>query len=417
MKRATMFLLACYAFAVPWEYSLDLGEPFGNIARLVGLLLLLALLLRAGLRQGIRRPGALQWLVLALYLYFVASGLWTVDGEATAEKIRAYFQVMMVIWLAWEAVETPEDLRLMARALVAGCSVLALLTIQSFTNAEAMAAEQIRFVAEGQDPNDVARFLDLGLPIAALLCATEPGRWARWIAAGYLPIGLTAVLLTASRGGFSAAVLASLGAGALLVRWRPRAALGGCVSFAAGGAALWLFIPSETLERLATIPEQVGTGDLNDRLSLWGAGWHAFTQAPWLGYGAGNFSLASGLSPGDTAHNTLIAVLVMGGLLAATILVAIGIAVTNAAIQTRGLFRIAALTTVAVWVTTSMVGSVEENRMTWLIFAFLAISGRMSAELPQTMESAWPLHGRIPEKAGWPSTTVVPARSIAASTE
>jgi hypothetical protein len=65
MRRVAWWLLALFAFAIPWEYSLDLGEPFGNVARIAGLLLLLAAvpaLLQAG---SLRRPDLLQWLVLA----------------------------------------------------------------------------------------------------------------------------------------------------------------------------------------------------------------------------------------------------------------------------------------------------------------------------------------------------------------
>ena len=50
------------------------------------------------------------------------------------------------------------------------------LTLANFSSPEAIAAGQIRFVAEGQDPNDVARYLDLGFPLAALLLNSEP-RW------------------------------------------------------------------------------------------------------------------------------------------------------------------------------------------------------------------------------------------------
>ena len=55
------------------------------------------------------------------------------------------------------------------RAWLAGSWVLALLTIANFALARSCIAEQIRFAAAGQDPNDVARFLDLGFPVAALL--------------------------------------------------------------------------------------------------------------------------------------------------------------------------------------------------------------------------------------------------------
>ena len=37
MRRTTWILLLVLAFAIPWEYSLDLGEPLGNVARIAGL--------------------------------------------------------------------------------------------------------------------------------------------------------------------------------------------------------------------------------------------------------------------------------------------------------------------------------------------------------------------------------------------
>src|SRR5580658_2970609 len=102
MRRTTWILLLVLAFAIPWEYSLDLGEPLGNVARIAGLLVLLATvpaLLQAG---RMRTPRAFWWLTLALYLWFCGSYFWTVDPVATLEKIRAYFQEVMIVWLVWE---------------------------------------------------------------------------------------------------------------------------------------------------------------------------------------------------------------------------------------------------------------------------------------------------------------------------
>jgi len=378
MHRLTVVLLILFAFAVPWEYSLDLGEPFGNAARILGLFLLLAAIPLALIRKEVRRPGWVQWLVLVLYAYFACSYFWTVDQEATMEKIRAYFQVMMAVWLIWEVAETAEHLRALLRAFVAGCWVLALLTFADFSSASAVAAEQIRFVATGQDPNDVARFLDLGFPIATLLFATEKNWMIRLLAIGYVPVGLLAVLLTASRGGFSAALAALFGGAVLLVMARPRAASVIFVALAVMVGALWLFVPAGSLDRLATIPQEVGSGDWNDRLNIWDAGWHAFQQSPWWGSGAGAFTTASGLAPGDTAHNTVMAVLVMGGLFGTVIFVSIVAATGVAVARTEGLLRVALGTTLAVWGITSMVGSVEENRATWLLFGLMALAARLS---------------------------------------
>lgn len=384
MARAAAWLLFLFAFTVPWEYSLDFGEPLGNVARVASVLLLAVLALTVLLRGGLKRPGMVLWLTGALYLYFIASYFWTVDAAATLEKARAYLQVMAVVWLAWEAVETPAELRGVMRALVAGCGVLAALTVMNYASNPVLSAgqavAQTRFMAGGFDPNDVARFLDFGFPLGMLLFTTEERWWMRLLGLGYLPLGLMAVLLTASRGGFVGALVALLGSAMLLVLWRPRGASLVIVGLALTAVVLWLFVPVASVERLATIPSEVTGGSLNARASLWTAGWRAFARAPWFGFGAGSFATAAGLPQADTAHNTLIAVLVMGGVFGGLIFTAILAAVAWCVARTRGLLRMALGGVLAVWAVTSMVGSVEENRMTWLLFGVMALAGRLAAE-------------------------------------
>ena len=398
MERLKLILLMLFAFAVPWEYSLDLGEPLGNVARILGILSLVALIPAVLMNGAVRRPGLVQWLVLAFYLYFVCSYFWTIDQEATVEKMRAYFQVMMIVWIVWEVGDAQEHLSGLIFAFVAGCWVLAILTLLNFAQASESSALQIadqaRFVADGQDPNDVARFLDLGFPLAALLFAKESRWWMRWAAIGYMPAGLLAVLLTGSRGGFSAAIVAFLGSAILLLTWRPRIASAILIGLGIVGGALFLFVPVETLNRLATIPGEVQGGDWNDRLNIWDAGWHAFRQAPIFGSGAGTFTAAARLAEGDTAHNTVIAVMVTGGLAGTAIFISIICGVVRAIFRTTGLIRIAFGTTFVVWMITSMVGSVEENRATWLIWGMMALAGRLAIEQPGQvsetgMDSLW----------------------------
>lgn len=397
MRKIAWVLLLLFAFAIPWEYSLDLGEPLGNIARIVGLLLLLAAI-PAVLQAGhLRTPGPLQWLVLAFYLWFCCSYFWTIEPLATLERIRGFFQEMMIVWLVWEFAESPRDLRALLRATVAGSWVLAVLTLANFASPEAIAAGQIRFVAEGQDPNDAARYLDLGFPLAALLLNSE-SRWpARLLALGYLPLGLVAVLLTASREGFLAAVVALAGCALLLLRSHARGVLAGTLALPVIAAALWFSVPHQTFERLATIPSQLQGGDLNQRLNIWRVGWHAFVQAPWLGAGAGSFVRAAGLSPIDTAHNTVLSILVSGGVCALFLAVGIVGLATRSAMQTHGPLRLALATALLVWIVTSLVATVEENRTTWLLLALVALAGRLAVEEPQRLAACFAAHAERPK--------------------
>jgi O-antigen ligase len=391
MRRIASVLLLLFAFAIPWEYSLDLGEPLGNIARIAGLLLLLVAI-PAILQAGhLRLPGAMQWLVLAFYLWFCCTYFWTIEPLATTAKLRAYFQEMMIVWLAWEFTESAGDLRALLRAYVAGSWVLAILTLANFASASATAAEQIRFAAVGQDPNDVARFLDLGFPLAALLVNSER-RWPwRLLAAGYLPLGLVGVLLTASRGGSLAAAVALAGSVFLMVSGHPRRVLAGAMTLPPVAALLWFIVPHGSIERLLTISEQLQSGDLNQRLNIWAAGWHAFVQAPFFGTGAGSFVSAAGLAPIDTAHNTALTIAVTGGLCAlflATSIVALAI---WSIARTSGSLRWAMATTLAVWMITSLVATVEESRTTWLLLAAIALAGRLAIEQPNELAATFPV--------------------------
>ncbi|MGB7264266.1 MAG: O-antigen ligase family protein [Terracidiphilus sp.] len=390
MRRVAWALLLLFAFAIPWEYSLDLGQPLGNVARIMGLLVLLAAIPAMLQAARMRTPGAFWWCTLALYLWFCCSYFWTIDPLLTFVKIRAYFQEMMIVWLIWEFADTPANLRNLLRATVAGSWVLAVLTLVAFRSPEAIAAGQIRFAAYGQDPNEVARFLDLGFPLAALLLNSERRWLGRVMALGFLPLGLVAVLLTASRGGFLAAIVALAGSAFLLAHGHARRVVAGVFILPPFLAALWFIIPFATLDRIATIPEQLRGGDLNQRLNIWSAGWRAFVHAPLLGTGAGTFVSAAHLAPIDTAHNTMLSIAVGGGLCAlflASILVALA---TRSAFQTSGPLRIALVTALLVWAVTSLAATVEENRTTWLLLGLIAVAGRLMAEDPGALAVSFP---------------------------
>jgi O-antigen ligase len=385
MRKAAWALLLLFTFAIPWEYSLDLGPPLGNIARLLGLLTAVAAF-PAVFRGGrLHRPGPLHWVTLALYLWLCCSFFWTIAPRETAVKLRGYPQEMMLVWLVCEFAENPADLRSLLRAWLAGSWVLALLTIASFASTDVTLADQIRFAAIGQDPNDTARFLDFGFPLAALLLDGREHWTGRLLAIAYFPAGLAAVLLTASRGGFLVALAALAGCALLAARRVPKALLLGAIAFPALAAVAWAAVPAGTIERLGTIAEQLQNGDLNQRVSIWRQGWQAFLQAPFCGHGAGSFVTAARLAPIDTAHNTALAILVEGGLCGFAIASLIVIISLHSILQTRGAIRLALGTLMAVWLLSSLVGTVGENRTTWHLLGLIAVSRRLSQEEPDTM--------------------------------
>lgn len=383
MRALAWALLMGLAFAIPWEYSLDLGPPVGNIARILGLALLLAMapaVLQAG---RLRRLHSIHWLALGLLGWFALSFLWSVDSTSTAEHLRGNVQEFLIAWYVWELADSPREIRWLLRATVAGSCVLALLTLADFVSLESVG--QVRFVAEGQDPNDVARFLDFGFPLAALLADGE-ARWGdKLLTAAYLPLGMAGVLLTASRSGLIAAAVALGGCGILLARSRPRTAVAVGMASPLALAVFWWVVPQGTIDRLLTIPQQLSGGTLNQRLDIWEAGWQAFIHAPIAGSGAGTFVSAAALAPIDTAHNTALAIAVEGGMVGLMLAAAIVAAAAATLMSLRGGVRIGLAAAFLVIVVASLAATVHENRATWMLLGLIAAAGRLTVEEPGEM--------------------------------
>ena len=386
MQRAVRWLIVLFAFCVPWEYSLDLGEPWGNPARLAGLALLLVAIPAMLARGRLRNPEALQWLTAALFLWFCCTAFWSRDLAETLLRLRGYVQEMAIVWIAWEWVEAPEELRGLLKAILLGSWVLALLTVADAVGLSGADVAQTRFAAVGQDPNDVARFLDFAFPVAALLVTWDNKRLLRIAAIGYFPLGFVAVLLTASRGGFLTAVVALAGCGILFFRSSFRGMVWIGLAMPVIAAVLWFAMPEATLERLATIPAQLAGGDMNQRLNIWEAGWRAFARAPIVGHGAGSFVAAAGVAEGDTAHNTALALAVEDGIVGVGVMTWILVILLRESWSLVGSLRIALLSSLAVWCVSSLAGTLAESRMTWLIFSLIAVAGRLGREGKHAIE-------------------------------
>jgi O-antigen ligase len=395
MRRLAWALMVFAAFAIPWEYSLDFGPPVGNIARLAVIAVVLALipaLLNAG---RLRSPGPLQAIVLALFLWFFFSCFWTIDRAETLHHLRGYSQEFIIVWLVWELVDSPEDLRDLVRAYVAGAGVLSVLTIGSF--AFSSGAGQVRFVSAGQDPNDVARFLDLAFPLAALLLGSESRLHGKLLAAAYIPAGILGVLLTASRSGSLAALISLAGCAVLLFYNHRRGFMLSLYALPVVFAAIWITVPQMTLERIGTIPRELTRGDLNQRREIWAAGWQAFIHAPLCGSGAGSFVAAAGLAAIDTAHNTALALLVEGGIVALLIATAIAAFSVISVHGLRGRLRVAFASALLMWLVSSLVATVQENRATWLLLGAIAVAARLGVEQPEALRLRFP--ARVPARA------------------
>src|SRR5271157_3387680 len=70
---------------------------------------------------------------------------------------------------------------------------------------------------------------------------------------------------------------------------------------------------------------------------------------------------------------------------------------TRSAMQTHGPLRLALATALLVWIITSLVATVEENRTTWLLLALVALAGRLAVEEPQRLAACFAAQAEHPK--------------------
>lgn len=408
MDRLAFASVLLFVFFVPLE-DMVLIPGVGALGRIVGLASLAVGTFALVMTKTEIRVHRLHILV-SLFVYWGAlSVFWTLDQEYTKERIWTYTQLLVMICLIFQWVDTEQRLRSLLKAYVLGTSVAAIATVLNFLDA---AEKTQRFALQGFNPNNLAVILALGIPLGWYLFLTEDRRLRGWPYGLYALLAPVAVILTASRNGMIATVLA-LSFVVLSIpfsRWHHRLTL-----TATTGAALALavyLVPSWTWNRLASTTEQIG--GMNGRFNIWAAGAEAFYQHPLVGVGAGAFKIAVENSLGSliAPHNVYVAVLVEMGLIGFFLFILIIGSILNWVWKMRGLSRLLWLNIFMVWGISAAALNWEWRKQTWLMFVLAAThaaivytstKGKIPEEkIPEPAESC-PSHGaQERDVTSWP---------------
>jgi O-antigen ligase len=302
--------------------------------------------------------------------------LWSVDPEATIARSFTLVQLLAMSWLVWESSRSENEQRQLLHAYVAGAVVASVATILRY--AEGRQTYWRRYAAGGFDPNDLGMTIAIAIP-AALYLASRGRGLAPWISRAAIALICAAILLTASRTSLIAAVLAL---GFVVMNWRhsdaaQRVSAVSLLLLLVLGA-LWL-APTESRQRIATLPSELARGTLHNRTRIWKTGLTVLRDHPVGGVGAGAYAQAVkpwlGVPPRAgheyVAHNTFLSVLVETGLagfaIYAALLLFLSTFIWSMPITERALWA----TTLVVWATGVSVLTWEHRKPSWLIFALI----------------------------------------------
>ena len=287
------------------------------LAKITGFVTLLAFLLSFGLsgRNVLNLPREMFYMVLLfgqLLLAAIFSPVWR--GGAFQIVVFDFSKALLVSLVIVLAVTNLSRLRRIL-FVYAGSVALIVLIVTSKFNPGGAAARRLYGISSGiyGNPNDLALSIALALPVclAFMLRARGGFRKAAWALAALLMA--YAVLLTYSRGGLLA-LLVAVGVSAWEFAVNGRRRLQVLLLGFVGLVVLSIGIPSQYGQRVETIfnPDEDPTGSAQSRERLLRVSIETTTEHPLFGVGPGNFRVVSG--QWQDTHNAYTQISSEGGL-------------------------------------------------------------------------------------------------------
>jgi O-antigen ligase len=363
-----------FVFTVPWQNVVYI-PGLGTISKIVGVAAIGATLIHILLRGRVRPLTPFHWMAIAYLMWVYMSAFWAISkAESVLSDLVTYTQVIIMMWVIWEAGPTPARFTRLLQAYILGAYVAAGDTIQNYLMGAAVREDASRFAASGFDPNDLGMLLALALPMAWYIASTARGGFQRWLNRVYFVVGTLAILLTSSRGALLAA-----GVGMLVIPWtltRVSRGMRVAVVVLGLGAALASvkLVPEKSFERLATTGSEISTGTLNSRLRIWQEGVALIPNRPLRGYGPAGWYPAVGQRIGNVApHNTYLAIAVEEGLIGLFIYLMLFFLIFKRLLALETFERRAGLIQLATLMLAIFPLHWHQNKASWLMLALLAV--------------------------------------------
>jgi O-antigen ligase len=392
MSAIAYGLLWLFIFALPWENAVSVIPGTAVVSRVTG-----GLALAGAVAVVLTSASMRRWHVVHIsgLLFLIWSGIHLIPVTAGARlpfKYTTFVQLFLVLLIVWEVARTRSRQLGLLTAYVMGGYVAAIATVVMFRTTTGSVR---RFTAVESDPNNLAMTLALALPMAWYLGMTYRSPVLRWACRLFVPVGLFAIGLTASRGGMLAATAALMIVPLTMTKLSPGKLTAALLLLTVSGVVAATYIPERAMERLATTGTEVEDMSLGGRGGIWIAGVKALTFRPIAGYGIGFWrnAVSPWLGPDpQVAHNSFLSVAVEAGLVGLVFYLTMFVAVFLAVMRLHSLERRFALVLLGTLLVAMMPLSWETQKVVWFVLATLlglAQSAR-SAARPQARSALAP---------------------------
>lgn len=375
LRNAVFRLLCLIALMIPFEELISLMDRTASGISLVASLALLPALI-AIISSRKNKPIPVIGVFLSIYiLWCSASILWSLDIKQTFLTVRSYGALLLTIWMLWEFVDSEKKLFLIMRSYLVGCMISIGILFSSYFSIGGIIREGVRFTAGSMNQNRLATILALGLLFSAYLLAHPHSKYSLlyWL---YFPSACLAILLTGSRGGGAAMILALLFCFLIVRKGSKKKAIALVLNFTCIVLIIPNIVPMGLMKRVI---EGTRSSSFEQRKELWYAGIEIWLDAPIGGVGSGAFSATVDKRIGRLrpAHNTFIQILVEDGIVGFAIMLIVWILLVRTALKMARGERLLWLGVLCSWVLVSMSSSIDYAKFTWLIYGCTTVHGSL----------------------------------------
>jgi len=381
LRKIALILLLLFIFIVPTE-KVVLIDGFGSIARIIGMLAMMAWFLSIALGGHFRSTKAFHTYLFLFIFWNCASIFWSVDIASTQERIISWVQLGLLVVLIWDLLDSHALTTAGIQAYVLGALVGACGIIYNFLGATEFVYG--RYSAAGQHAVNIGLILAIGIPMSWYLIlqrgkASAVAGWLLMLNALYIPVACIGIALTGSRGAMVASLPAIFFILPTLGRLPVWAKLFSAVIALGGIYVGYQLIPKATLERLGTAyAELTGSGNLTGRTQIWDDAFSRFLDYPFLGVGSNAFKAVS--ESGLVAHNSFLSVLVETGIVGLLLFLIVLFIALLSSLELPKLESKLWKTTLLIWFLGASALTYEHHKPTWLILALI-----MSSRYPRTV--------------------------------
>ncbi len=326
------------------------------------------------LEGGVRSLKPFHICFLLFILWNAASIFWTIDEDATLERISTWFQLGILVILIWDLLTNRTLLKTGMQAFVAGALVAACGIIFNFINSTEFVYG--RYSAGGQHAVNLGLMMAIGLPMAWYLILDNQIedrflKWFKWLNILFFPIVGIAIALTGSRGAMIAAfpaIIFILSTASRLPLW---AKLASAIAACGGIYVALLIVPESLFRRLGSAYTELQTGgSLTGRTQIWSDATNRFLDNPILGVGSNAFKSIS--EHGLVVHNSFLSVFVETGILGGLLFLT---TIALALLTVLSLPKLESRLWLAVffaWFLGASALTFEHQKTTWLVLALMA---------------------------------------------